>query len=236
MSMPVSNYIAVLAVVIGATLLNGCATKKHYLNDTDRAGLRSQPTIAVVHYATPLPEVQAPKAHVAPHTNIKLHDTPTGAEIQSNLGSYDPTVEVAQRFSTALARSAGLKNLRMEHEAAALPPVKDPKALQGRYKNGVVMEIWIERWGFHYVPVDWKTYTLTLSAKARLTRVADGQVLWNTGDCHYAGTGNNYNDRIVLADLKSSESRKTQAKFKQVMGQIADGCAQQLLQDYAASR
>lgn len=236
MSMQVSRQAAVLAVIVGVTLISGCATRKQFLSDTDRASLRSQPAITVVHYVTPLPEVQAPKAHVAPYTNVKLHDTPTGAEIQSNLGSYDPTVEVAHKFSTALARSAGLKNLRLERDAAALPPVKDPKALQLRFKSGMVMELWIERWGFHYVPIDWKTYTMTLHAKARLTRIQDGKVIWNTGDCHYAGTGNGYNDRIVLADLKSSESKKAQAKFKQVMGQIADGCAQQLMQDYAASR
>jgi len=232
---PVWRLIVVSMLLTGMAAAGGCASRRS-LTDADRAELRNQPVIHVVHYATPTPTVQAPKAHVAPYTNIKLHETPTGSEIQENLGGYDPTLDLARRFGGVLTRSAGLKNLRIERDADPLPPLKDAKGFQTRYKNGAVLEVWVERWGFHYVPVDWKTYTLTLSAKARLTRAQDGQVLWSTGSCGYASAGKTFDDRIVLSDLKSNNSKKAQAKFRQAMGQIADNCAQQLLQDYSKTK
>lgn len=224
-----------IAVLLIATLLPACAAKRIALSDADRAGLRSLPAIHVVHYATPLPEVQPPAVNRR-RAKVSLHDAPSGAEIQSNLGHYDPTYEVAQRFAGTLSKRAGLNNLKLSREAAPLPVVKDPASHKERYKNGAVLEVWIDRWGFHYTPIDWKTYTLTLSAKARLSRLEDGRVLWNTGDCGYAGSGAGYDDRIVLADLKSSDSRKAQAKIRQTVARIADECARQLMQDFAAGK
>lgn len=227
--------LAGLALVLLAALLPACS-RHVYLNDAARAELRGAPAIHVVHYAAPLPEVHPPKAHVAPYTNVKLHATPTGAEIQSNLGGYDPTLEVAQRFASTLAARAGLRNLKMERETAPLPVVKDPRSFQDRFKNGLVMEVWVEHWNFSFVPVDWKTYAVTLSARARLSRAGDGQVLWNTGDCAYGGSGKSYEDRIVLADLQGSEKRRVQAKIRQTVARIAEECARQLMQDYSLNK
>lgn len=223
---------ATVVVAVLAGFLPGCASKHIYLDDSERAALRKQPAIHVVHYAAPAPEVRPPSVKRS-YARVNLHEAPTGAEIQGNLGNYDPALEVTNQFTRALAKGAGLGNLRTNREATPLPVVADGGFFKDKFKNGSVLELWIERWGFQYTPIDWKTYTITLRARSRLTRLEDGKTLWNTGDCTWSGSGNTYNDRIVLADLKTSESRKVQAKIRQTVGNIAQECARQLLQDYS---
>jgi hypothetical protein len=230
------HHFRILPILFIATLLlPACASKNIYLNDTERAYLRKQPAIHVVHYATALPEVRPPtvKRHYA---KVKLHDTPSGAEIQGNLGNFNPTLEVTQRFVKNLSKSAGLGNLRTERNSAPLPVLKDLGQFKEKYKTGAVLEVWIQRWGFHYTPIDWKTYTLTLNAHARLSRVDNGQLLWTIGECSYGGSGNTYDDRIVLGDLKTSDSKKVQAKIKQTVGRIAEECARQLMHDFSRDK
>ena len=229
------NFRMLPFLFIAALVLPACASKNIYLNDTERANLRKQPAIHVVHYATPLPEVSPPSVNRR-YAKVKLHDTPSGAEIQSNLGNFSPTFEVTQRFMRTLSKSAGLGNLRIERNSAPLPVLKDLSQFKEKYKTGAVLEVWIHRWGFHYTPIDWKTYTLTLNAHARLSRVDNGQLLWTVGNCSYGGGGNTYDDRIVLGDLKTSESKKVQAKIKQTVGRIADECARQLMHDFSRDK
>ena len=86
---------------------------------------------------------------------------------------------------------------------------------------------------YAYTPVDWKTYTILVKGRARLTRLDDGKTLWNTGECTWGGSGNNtYSDRLVLGELKTSESKAVQAKIKQTLNAVAQQCARQLVQDY----
>lgn len=227
-----SIFPALLVAAVAVGLLPACASKHIYLNDNERAALRNQPAVHVVHYATPVPEVRPPSARRS-YVKIKLHDTPSGAEIQSNLGNYDPALVITNGFTKELARGAGLKNLRIDREATPLPVVADGGFFKDKFKSGSVLEVWIERWGFQFTPIDWQTYTITLRARARLTRLEDGKTLWNMGECSWSGSGNTYGDRIVLSDLKTSESRKVQAKIKQTVANIAQACAGQLLHDYS---
>jgi len=228
----VRGAFAVLAFML---LLPACASKQIYLDDNERAALRKQPAIHVVHYATPTPEVRPPTARRS-YVKIKLHDAPNGVEIQSNLGNYDPALEVSNQFTKVLAKSAGLGNLRTEREATPLPVVSDTGIFKDKFKSGSVLEVWIERWGFHFTPIDWQTYTITMQVRSRLTRLEDGKTLWNMGRCGYGGSGNTYSERIVLADLKTSESKKVQAKIKQTVVNIAAECSRQLLQDYSRNK
>lgn len=216
-------------------LLPACASKQVYLDDAERAALRKQPAIHVVHYATPTPEVRPPSVRRS-YVKVKLHDTPNGVEIQSNLGNYDPTLEVTNQFTRTLAKSAGLASLRTERDANPLPVVSNTGIFKDRFKNGSVLEVWIERWGFHFTPIDWETYTITMQVRSRLTRLEDGKTLWNVGRCSYGGSGSSYSERIVLTDLKSSEGKKVQAKIKQTVANIANECARQLLGDYSRNK
>jgi hypothetical protein len=224
-----------LAVLVFMALPPACASKQVYLDDSERAALRKQPAIHVMHYATPTPEVRPPTVSRS-YVKVKLHDAPNGVEIQSNLGNYDPTLEIANQFTRALTKSAGLGNLRTEREATPLPVVSDVGIFKDKFKNGTVLEVWIERWGFHFTPIDWQTYTITMQARSRLTRLEDGKTLWNIGGCGYGGSGKTYSERIVLADLKTSESKKVQAKIKQTVSNIAVECARQLLHDYSRNK
>lgn len=223
------NMFLVLACV---TLLSACASKRIYLDDSERAALRKQPAIHVVHYVTPVPAVKPPTVSRS-YVKINLHDTPSGEEIQSNLGNYDPTLEVTNQFVSTLAKSAGLGNLRVDREVSPLPVVSDAALLKEKYKNGSVLQVWIDRWDFHYAPIDWQTYAITMHVQSRLTRLEDGKTIWNVGKCSYSGSGNNFDDRIMLADLKTGEAKKTQAKIKRTISSIAQECARELLRDYS---
>lgn len=229
------NFFIVIGLFIAALVLSACAPKRVYLNDAERAKLRKEPVIHVVHYTTPVPEVEPPTASHS-YVTVKLHDTPTGGEIQDNMGGYDPTLKVAQSFSSILTKSAGLNNLRMTKETTPLPVVKNPAQFKEKYKDGVLLEVWVDNWGFHFVPMDWKTYFLTLGAKARMTRMENGQLIWTVGECGFAGSGKSYDDRIVLGDLKTSGNKKVQAKIKQTLDRIAVECGNQLLQDYSRNK
>ncbi len=221
--------------LIFLALFPACASRQIFLDDSERAALRKLPAIHIVHYATPTPQVNPPIVKHS-YVQIKLHDTPSGAEIQSKLGSYDPNREVTNQFVKALATSAGLGNLRTERKAAPLPVISDAGILKEKYKNGSVLEVWIERWGFYFTPVDWQTYAITMQVRSRLTRLEDGKTLWNVGSCGYGGSGNTYRERIVLDDLKTSESKKVQDKIKETVTHIAEECARQLLHDYSRNK
>lgn len=225
-----------LAFVLITISLSGCSSNRIYLNDTTRSDLRNASSIYVVHYATPEPKVNPPKVHVAPYANVALHDTPSGSEIQSHLNGFDPTAEVAQRFSKTLNAGTGVHNLKQIHDAEPLPVVSDIKTYQNQFKDGYLMEVWIDNWAFNFIPMDWKTYAIALSAHARISHVEDGRIVWNTGHCFYGGSGNNYQDRIVLADLKTTDKKKTQAKIRQTVEHIADECARELLQNYSRNK
>ncbi len=222
---------SVLALLVLAALLPACASKKVYLNDSERAALRKQPAIHVVHYLTPTPEVNPPKVH-RHYVTVKLHEVPTGADIESNL-KVDLTLDIANAFTRALAREAGLGNLRMQPEVTPLPVVKDGSSYKDKFKSGAVLEVWVERYSYAYIPIDWQTYTVLVRGRARLTRLDDGKTLWNTGECTWGGSGNNtYGERLVLGELKTSESKKVRAKIKQTLNAVAQQCARQLVQDY----
>ncbi|HEY0722050.1 MAG TPA: hypothetical protein VGE50_12440 [Gammaproteobacteria bacterium] len=225
-----------LALGLIAISLAGCSSHNVYLDDATRSDLRNSPTIYMVHYVTPEPRVNPPRVHVAPYANVALHDTPSGADIQSHLKDFDPADEVAQRFAKTLDTSSGLHNIKQIHEAEPLPVVSDLKTYQNKFKDGYLMEIWIDNWSFNYIPMDWKTYGITLSARARLSHVEDGRIVWNTGHCSYGGSGNNYNDRIILDDLKTAEKKKTQAKIRQTVEHISDECSRELLRRYSRSK
>lgn len=221
----------VLALGIVAGLLPACASKKVYLNDSERSALRKQPAIHVVHYLTPTPEVHPPKVHKH-YVTVKLHEVPTGADIESNL-KIDLTLEMTNALTRALAREAGLGNLQVAREVTPLPVVKDGSIYKDKFKTGSVLEVWVERYMYAYTPVDWQTYTILVKGRARLTRLDDGKILWNTGECNWGGSGNNtYGDRLVLGELKTSESKKVQAKIKQTLNAVAQQCARQLVQEF----
>lgn len=219
-------------LLVLVVLLPACASRKIYLNDSDRAVLRKQPAIHVVHYLTPTPEVNPPKVR-RHYVSIKLHETPSGADIESSLGGYDLTMEMTNALTRAFAKEAGLGNLRVTREVTPLPVVKDGGSYKDKFKTGSVLEVWVERYMYSYMPIDWQTYTILVKGRARLTRLDDGKTLWNTGECNWGGSGNNtYGDRIVLSELKTSDSRKVQAKIKQTLNTIAQQCARQLVTEY----
>mgnify|MGYP003407494801 CR=1 FL=1 len=57
-----------------------------------------------------------------------------------------------------------------------MPVVSDAGIFKDKLKSGSVLEVWVERWGFQFTPIDWQTYTITMQVRSRLTRLEDGPV------------------------------------------------------------
>jgi len=60
----------------------------------------------------------------------------------------------------------------------------------------------VDEWSFSPLPADSRIYLMTLNARSRLARVADGRVLWSTGRCSVGGNNASNRDmRLAGTDL-----------------------------------
>jgi hypothetical protein len=197
-------------------LVSACAPQGVRVSDADRAGLADQPAIQVLHYQTPLPQIQA----------AGKKPPPAAAEVRKHAGA-DPAALIAQSFSRLLGKKEKLKNLHVESRHLPLPVASDASRYREQYRRGLVLELWVEEWGFSPLPADPKTYWMTLTARSRLARVDDGRVLWSTGRCSVGG--NNANNR----DLRLAATELTAGtRLRKLLASARDECARQLLRDF----
>jgi hypothetical protein len=203
-----------LSVLCVTGLLLAACTPAVRLSDADRASLKAQPAIHVLHYASPLPAVKTGNKTAAP----------SPAEIRKAAGA-DPAALVATGFSRLLGKKEKLRNLRLD--SGQLPrPVPDNAAVHRNNKrNGLAFEVWVKHWGFE--PANGKPghVAIQLDARSRLTHLNDRRVLWSAGQCRL---GNSRSQAITLpaADLGKP------ARLRKQLSLARDECARQLLRDF----
>lgn len=203
-------------VALGLGLLTACAAPGVRLSDSDRARLAKEALIPVLVYETPLPRIQ---------TAVKT-EAPAPVDVRRAAGS-DPAQLVAQGFTRLLEKKHKFKNLRVEARLQPRPVADSGRVHQARYKKGTLLELWVDRWGLQALPAEPNTYKLALSARTRLTQLADGRELWTTGRCS-VGAGNHNDWRVTAADIKHA------ARLRKVLAAVRDECARQLLRDFDA--
>jgi hypothetical protein len=205
-----------LSVLCVTGLLLAACTQTVRLSDADRASLKAQPAIHVLHYESPPPTVK---------TGDK-NTPPSPAAIRKTAGA-DPAALVASGFSRLLGKREKLRNLRLD--SGQLPrPVPDNAAVHRNSKrNGLAFEVWVKHWGFE--PVNGKPghVAIQLDARTRLSRLDDGRVLWSAGECR---TGSSRSQAITLpvADLGNP------ARLRKQLSLARDECARQLLRGFDA--
>lgn len=199
--------------LLGLGLLAACATGTR-LSDPDRARLGKEAVIPVLVYESPLPRIQA----------ASTSDAPVPAEVRRVAGS-DPALLVAQGFTRLLEKKYKLKNLRVEARLQPRPVADSARSHLARYQSGLLLELWVEQWGVQATRGEPNVYKLTLNARARLTQMSDGRVLWSSGRCT-VGAGNNNDWRVAAAELKQA------ARLRKILAAVRDECARQLLRDF----
>lgn len=199
----------------GLLLMCACAPQGIRLSDSERANLDRQPAIYVLHYQSPAPVVLAGGKN----------PPPTATEVHKHAGA-DPAALVAQSFSRLLAKKEKLDNLHVEPRHLPLPVATDTRLFRDKFRNGLVLELWVSEWNFSPLPADTKTYLMTLNLRSRLSRVDNGQILWSTGSCSVGGnTAGNRDMRLTRTELTSG------TRLRKLLATARDECARQLLRD-----
>ena len=208
-----------LAAMLCSLLVSGCGTQGVRLSDADRASLANQPAIQVLHYETPLPAIKAGSKNPPPAAfDVRKH------------AAADPAALIAQSFSRLLIKKEKVTSLHVESRQLPLPIAKDASIYQEKYRDGLVLELWVDEWSFRPLPADTKTYLMTLNARSRLARVEDGRVLWSTGRCSVGGSnGSNRDMRLAGTELTGG------TKLRKLLAGARDECARQLLRDFDAN-
>lgn len=197
--------------LLAGAWLAGCSHAVR-LSDADRNRLDDEPAIHVLHYESPLPAVKTPDKT----------KPPTPAEVR-RAAAADPAALIAQGFARLIGKKEKLKNLRTDSRALPPPIARQPADLKTRAARGLALEIWVESWGFEPVSGEPGQLGLRLDARGRLSRPADGRMLWSNGRCR-VGNGKEY--RLTTGELGQA------ARLRKVLAAARDECVRQLARDF----
>jgi hypothetical protein len=205
------HALAAATWLLAGVWLAGCSPGVR-LSDTDRNRLDDEPAIHVLHYESPLPAVKA----------TGKTKTPAPAEVR-RAAAADPAALIAQGFARLVGKKEKLKNLRVDPRHLPRPVAKEPTELKARAARGLALEIWLDDWTFAPVRGEPDQLGLQLSARGRLSRPADGRVLWSNGHCQ-VGNGKEY--RLTAGELAQA------ARLRKVLAAARDECVRQLARDF----
>lgn len=132
---------------------------------------------------------------------------------------------IAERLSRVIARKAGLKNLNLESRDQPRPIQNPADRYRAEKKNGLVLELWMDEWSFSEVAGKPGHAGMRFDARSRLTRVADGRILWSSGRCQVGGTPNRAY-RISSTDLTKP------ARLRKLMADARNECVRQIARDF----
>lgn len=207
------RYPLILAMLGLGPLLTACAHHVPLASD-DRAALKEQPAIHVLHYETALPTVSA--AAGTP--------TPTPAEVRHNAGA-DPAALVAASLGRLIEKKQKLTNLRLESPALPPPAARNVGALKPRVHRGLALELWVDNWSFERIAGAPGEFAMRLDGHARLSNPGNGRVLWLADPCRIAGAQNR-DYRISTRDLSMS------VKLHKLLAAARNDCTRQLMRDF----
>jgi len=195
-----------------ALFVTACSTHNKHLSDAERAHLRDASAIHVFYYDTQLPVLRSAEKN-----------PPTPAAIRKLLAT-DPAAQIAGQFTRLLARQEKLRNVQ-NAQFLSRPVARDTGEFRSRLQDGLVLEVWVDDWQFGPAPSDPKSYNMSLTAQARLTRLKDGRSLWRAKGCRL--TSGPRSPRLANADLVQAQ------RLRKALTSARDDCAYQLMRDFA---
>jgi len=197
-------------------LLAACQTGGVRLSERDHVLLETQPVIHVVHYETPAP-------------GLKYYNKapPVQASAIRHAAGSEPAAPLATAFARLLEKKENLRNLKIASQSLPRPVATSPDLLPAPFHNGLVLELWIERWSFEAIAGVPGQYTFSLDGRSRLARPADNRTLWSTGLCRVGGLQSR-GYRIAAAELANT------AKLRKLLNTARNECTRALLRDFNA--
>jgi hypothetical protein len=173
-----------LGLVLVPLLLSACAGRRHADTDidlipTDRYGLAQQPQVHIVHHSAKKGFLIESRGYRAATTLLTpLAILVQGADsnsVREKFALEDPVIHGKDLMKVALERELGLTNVRIVPDVSSDGTID---ILKKRYTAGVVLELRTGHWGMDNRRVKY-------NASAKLTNLADSQVLWST-TCQWA--------------------------------------------------
>lgn len=200
-------------VLVGLGLLAACSHGVR-LSDAERGNLRREPAIYVLHYETALPAIK-------PDGKTKLPGPP---ELRRAAGA-EPAALIATNLSRLLGKKEKLNNLQLEAKHLPRPVAKTALNHKPKYRRGLALELWVDTWSFEPVAGGPGQYTMQFDARARLSRIEDGQVLWSSGQCRVGGASSR-DYRLPAADLDNT------VRLRKLLASARNECVRQLARDF----
>jgi len=228
--MRIRSFCAFSAVAAAISLLAACGSRRVAITPEQRERARKVPVIRAIHMVTPPFLVTTPsdaaglgwgsKAAVGGMTSS---DTAKSAAAQQPKSGYpDVSLEMKTRILQAL-RQAGFVNFTVVDGPLARPPdVDEMDWYRTRYKSGLVLEIDVRGYQFHYMPFNWETYWMGMGGHARLVDAGESKVLWEDW-CNVNGV----TDSAFRVDVKDFEA-ESNARLKSVIKAGVRKCADEL--------
>lgn len=223
-----SGIILASASLATLAVLQGCATPPQAIpmSPDDRAALKQEPVIHVVHGASPALQITTP-ASVAGGGLITAAtgstELPSGAELERTYSLQDAAGELGEKLVQKLRNEGSMRNLHVEPALPQLPADLPAASYRGKYPSGLVLEVTVPHHSAWYGAVSWRTYKYGMSAKAQLIRVADAKVIWS--DTCVTNNGDDY--ELNISDFQANNG----ARLKQVFHLATDQCSQALAQN-----
>ena len=126
-------------------VLQGCATPQAIpMSPDDRAALKPEPVIHVVHGASPALQITTP-ASVAGGGLITAATgstgLPSGAELDRSYSLQDAAGELGEKLVQKLRNEGSMRNLHVEPALPQLPTDLHAASYRGKYPSGLVLEV-----------------------------------------------------------------------------------------------
>ena len=217
------------ALLLTGLLLGGCAGPQTIpLSAEDRAALRGNPVVHVVHYVSGPMNMMTPASATGSGTGLIVGATgstklPHWYELERKYSLPDASRTLRDSVVQKLRADAGLTSLRVYDQALPLPVVEDLNAYKTKYQNGLLFEITTPGRAATYGVVNWRTYGYGLYGKARLIRLQDAKVLWSQV-CLAEGP----KDEKLKFDVSEFEANNG-ARLKEMINYSSDRCGRILV-------
>lgn len=168
-------------VVVGATLLTGCATVgKKSLDSKAAAALMDKTVVQTVHQKPSFTAMTVARVAMGPIGSAAM--LVEGNAIVATNDIDDPAALIAGDLAAILEGEHGTKTIAAPLQVTEGGP--DALAAAGRGRAQYVLDVRTIMWHMAYFPTDWSHYRLAYAATARLIDTRSKAVL-ASGTCRY---------------------------------------------------
>jgi len=202
--------------------LYGCAPTVSRMDREELARFKQVANVRAVHYRPPSFNVRTPGKALTGGGGLgaifSLHlFKSAGEKMTHDYSLEDPVVTVQDRFLSSVEADFGFQSI-----PARAPLSNDSfDELKKTFDEGMVFDFKTTDWMLFYFPTDWSHYRISYSARSRLIRLEDSEVVWQ-GVCKFVGKDPKTSP--TWAELTAQNG----ATLKIKLNEAAEACAKEL--------